>query len=293
VVRPVCRRRRTHVVGVVGSGSVASEDALVHSALISLGAARAIRLSCSRDMDHGGCTEYGRSRNGVGGVDLQQGARQREQRLGMVMVDMGSPVEVLLEILGIVDDLLQEAKENEKAFGIEEGRVVGEVVAAAMQLFTLYGRVFLGKMRVGTDLGARRGQDLCVLDITATPDSGTVFLNPVLHALVGAIRKIGLSTPISPPITTTLLGKSAFLTDPSALSIIRHYVSMSLVTPSTPVYLNNRRQLFHHFYKSDRSLARIELAHVLQKLGVRDLLNYEQGVVDCGWIGGDGRTRAD
>ncbi|KEP46837.1 putative tuberin [Rhizoctonia solani 123E] len=119
-----------------------------------------------------------------------------------------------------------------------------------MQLFTLY----------------ERGQDLCVLDTTATPDSGIVILNPVLHALVGVIRKIGLSTPISPPITTTLLGKATVFTGPSTVSIIRHYVSMSLVTPSTPDYLNNLHQLFHHFYKPDRPLARIELAHVAQAL---------------------------
>lgn len=51
----------------------------------------------------------------------------------------GIPVEaVLLEMLGIADDLLQEAAEDEKAFGIEEGRVVGEVVGAAMHLFPLY-----------------------------------------------------------------------------------------------------------------------------------------------------------
>jgi hypothetical protein len=57
-----------------------------------------------------------------------------------LIASIGSPVEaILVEMLGIVDDLLQEAKENEKAFGIEEGRVVGEVVAAAIQLFTLYG----------------------------------------------------------------------------------------------------------------------------------------------------------
>lgn len=45
---------------------------------------------------------------------------------------------VLVEMLGIVDDLLQEAAEDEKAFGIEEGRVVGEVVAAAVHLFPIY-----------------------------------------------------------------------------------------------------------------------------------------------------------
>ncbi|KAJ1300549.1 hypothetical protein OPQ81_002203 [Rhizoctonia solani] len=183
------------------------------------------------------------------------------------VADIGGPVEaVLVEMLGIVDDLLQEAKENEKAFGIEEGRVVGEVVAAAMQLFTLYGR----------------GQDLRVLDIAVNPDPSIPILNPVLQSLIAVIRKIGLSTPISPSITGTLLGKSTFLTDQSAVSIIRHYVSMSLVTPSTPDYLNHLRQLFRHFYKPDRPLARIELAQVIKKLyfGVRDLADHRRGVVD-------------
>lgn len=55
------------------------------------------------------------------------------------LLSCGVPVEALLvEMLGIVDDLLQEAAEDEKAFGIEEGRVVGEVVAAAVHLFPLY-----------------------------------------------------------------------------------------------------------------------------------------------------------
>lgn len=58
--------------------------------------------------------------------------------VGMLLA-CGIPVEaVLVEMLGIVDDLLQEAAEDEKAFGIEEGRVVGEVVAAAVHLFPLY-----------------------------------------------------------------------------------------------------------------------------------------------------------
>lgn len=51
----------------------------------------------------------------------------------------GTPVEaVLVEMLGIADDLLQEAAEDEKAFGIEEGRVVGEVLSTAVQLFPFY-----------------------------------------------------------------------------------------------------------------------------------------------------------
>jgi hypothetical protein len=54
--------------------------------------------------------------------------------------DAGTPAEgVVVEMLGVVDDLLQEAAEDEKAFGIEEGRVVGEVLVAAVQLFSIYG----------------------------------------------------------------------------------------------------------------------------------------------------------
>ncbi|KAG9073426.1 hypothetical protein FS749_015213, partial [Ceratobasidium sp. UAMH 11750] len=54
--------------------------------------------------------------------------------------NVGAPGEaVLVEMLGIVDDLVQEAAEDEKAFGIEEGRVVGEVIAAAVQLLPMYG----------------------------------------------------------------------------------------------------------------------------------------------------------
>ncbi|KAF8741411.1 Rap/ran-GAP, partial [Rhizoctonia solani] len=277
-----------------------SDDILVQSALISLGAARAIRLS----VREAAIPRMARTRfqkdvagtwtmTGVPSMDEAEmelmelmfskepdsasGAWETDRIVGVLgpafsswepfIISIGGPVEaILVEMLGIVDDLLQEAKENEKAFGIEEGRVIGEVTVAAMQLFTLYSR----------------GQDLRVLDIATTPDASTPLLNPVLQALVGVIRKIGLSTPINPPITSTLLGKSKFLTDQSTVSIIRHYVSMSLVTPSTPDYLNNLRQLFHHFYKPDRPLARIELAQVITKLyfGVRDLVDHRRGVVD-------------
>ncbi|CAE6534755.1 unnamed protein product [Rhizoctonia solani] len=288
------------LLGLLVPVPVTSEEALARSALISLGAARAIRLSVREAaIPRMARTRFQKDAVGtwtMAGVpsmdeaemelmelmfnkepDSASGAWETDRIVGVLgpafstwetaVGDVASPVEaVLVEILGIVDDLLQEAKENEKAFGIEEGRVVGEVVAAAMQLFTLYSR----------------GQDLRVLDIAATPDPSTPLLNPVLQALVGVIRKIGLSTPISPPITSTLLGKSTFLTDPSAVLIIRHYVTMSLVTPSTPDYLNNLRQLFQHFYKPDRPLARIELAHVLKKLyfGVRDLVDHRRGVVE-------------
>ncbi len=58
--------------------------------------------------------------------------------------NVGAPGEaVLIEMLGIVDDLVQEAAEDEKAFGIEEGRVVGEVIAAAVELLPIYGWVVL------------------------------------------------------------------------------------------------------------------------------------------------------
>ncbi|CAE6432756.1 unnamed protein product [Rhizoctonia solani] len=288
------------LLGLLVPVPAASDDALVRSALISLGAARAIRLS----VREAAIPRMARTRfqkdvagtwtmTGVPSMDEAEmelmelmfnkepdsasGAWETDRIVGVLgpafsswdplIASVGSPVEaILVEMLGIVDDLLQEAKENEKAFGIEEGRVVGEVVAAAIQLFTLYGR----------------GQDLRVLDIAATPNASAPLLNPVLQALAGVIRKVGLSTPISPPITGTLLGKSTFLTDQSAVSIIRHYVSMSLVTPSTPDYLNNLRQLFQHFYKPDRPLARVELAQVVTKLyfGVRDLADHRRGVVD-------------
>ncbi|KAH7333774.1 hypothetical protein B0J17DRAFT_676806 [Rhizoctonia solani] len=275
-------------------------EAVVRSALISLGAARAIRLSVREAaIPRMARTRFQKDAVGtwtMAGVpsmdeaemelmelmfnkepDSASGAWETDRIVGVLgpafstwetaVEDIGSPVEaVLVEMLGIVDDLVQEAKENEKAFGIEEGRVVGEVVAAAMHLFTLYGR----------------GQDLRVLDIAVNPDPSTPYLNPVLQTLVGVLRKIGLSTPISPPITGTLLGKSTFLTDQSAVSIIRHHVAMSLITPSTPDYLNNLRQLFHHFYKPDRPLARVELALVVTKLyfGVRDLADHRKGVID-------------
>ncbi|CAE6345110.1 unnamed protein product [Rhizoctonia solani] len=288
------------LLGLLVPVPTTSDDSLVRSALISLGASRAIRLSVREAaIPRMARTRFQKDVTGtwtMTGVpsmdeaemelmelmfnkepDSASGAWETDRIVGVlgpafsswepIIASIGSPVEaILVEMLGIVDDLLQEAKENEKAFGIEEGRVVGEVVAAAMQLFTLYGR----------------GQDLRVLDIAVTPEPSTPLLNPVLQALVGVIRKVGLSTPISPPITSTLLEKSTFLTDQSAVSIIRHYVSMSLVTPSTPDYLNNLRRLFHHFYKPDRPLARVELAQVITKLyfGVRDLVDHRRGVVD-------------
>ncbi|CAE6459802.1 unnamed protein product [Rhizoctonia solani] len=288
------------LLGLLVPVPVSSDDVLVRSALVSLGASRAIRLSVREAaIPRMARTRFQKDAGGtwtMAGVpsmdeaemelmelmfnkepDSASGAWETDRIVGVlgpafstweaVVQDIGSPVEaVLVEMIGIVDDLLQEASENEKAFGIEEGRVVGEVVVAAMQLFTLYSR----------------GQDLRVLDIAVVPDPSIPLLNPVLQALVGVIRKIGLSTPISPPITGTLLGKSTFLTDQSAVSIVRYYVSMSLVTPSTPDYLNNLRQLFQHFYKPDRPLARIELAQVITKLyfGVRDLVDHRKGVVD-------------
>ncbi|KAG9097084.1 Tuberous sclerosis 2-like protein, partial [Ceratobasidium sp. 392] len=184
-----------------------------------------------------------------------------------LVVQVGAPVEaVLVEMLGIVDDLVQEAAEDEKAFGIEEGRVVGEVVAAAVQLFSIY----------GTGHETTR-----MLDIVTSLSVDSPALNPVLHTLAAVIRKIGLSTPINPPLISTLFGRSTYLTDHSAVAIIRHHVSMSLVSPSTPSYLDNLRQLFEHFYKPDRPLARIELAQVISKLyfGVRDLVEHRRGVV--------------
>ncbi|KAB5588350.1 Tuberous sclerosis 2 protein [Ceratobasidium theobromae] len=278
-----------------------ADEGLTRSALISLGAARAIRLS----VREAAIPRMARTRfqkevtttwtmTGAPSMadeaemelmelmfnkepDSASGAWETDRIVGVLgpafsmwentIVAVGVPAEaVLVEMLGIVDDLLQEAAENEKAFGIEEGRVVGEVVAAAMQLFGLYSR----------------GPDARMLDMVPGPDSDTLTLNPVIKSLVGVIRKIGLSTPISPPIMTTLLGKSAFLTDNSAVVIIRHYASMSLVTPSTPGYLDNLRQLFHHFYKPERPLARVELAQVTAKLyfGVRDLAEHRRGVVD-------------
>ncbi|KAG8682242.1 Tuberous sclerosis 2-like protein, partial [Ceratobasidium sp. 394] len=183
------------------------------------------------------------------------------------VLNVGAPGEaVLVEMLGIVDDLVQEAAEDEKAFGIEEGRVVGEVIAAAVQLLPMY----------GSGHEATR-----ILDIAAGPGADSPSLNPVLQTLAAVIRKIGLSTPINPPLINTLFEKSVYLTDQSAVAIIRHHVSMSLVTPSTPAYLDNLRQLFEHFYKPTRPLARIELAQVLAKLyfGVRDLVEHRRGVV--------------
>ncbi|KAF8595655.1 hypothetical protein BDV93DRAFT_97014 [Ceratobasidium sp. AG-I] len=185
-----------------------------------------------------------------------------------MLLACGMPVEaVLVEMLGIADDLLQEAAEDEKAFGIEEGRVVGEVVSAAVNLFPLYSP------------GQEKSR---MLDIIPNADPDTPSLNLVLQTVTGVIRKIGLSTPINPPMITTLFGKSEFLTDYSAVSLIRHYVSMSLITPSTPGYLDNLRQLFDHFYKPERHMARVELAQVISKLyfGVRDLAEYRRGVVN-------------
>ncbi|KAG9089925.1 Tuberous sclerosis 2-like protein [Ceratobasidium sp. 370] len=168
------------------------------------------------------------------------------------VMKLGAPGEaVLIEMLGIVDDLVQEAAEDEKAFGIEEGRVVGEVIAAAVQLLSIY----------GPGHEATR-----ILDITAGPGVDSPSLSPVLQTLAAVIRKIGLSTPINPPLISTLFGKSVYLTDHSAVAIIRHHVAMSLVTPSTPAYLDNLRQLVEHFYKPNRPLARIELAQVIAKL---------------------------
>lgn len=120
------------------------------------------------------------------------------------------------------------------------------------------------------------------MDIVPNGNPDTPSLNPVLQTLAAVIRKVGLSTPINPPMITTLFGKSEFLTDHSAVALIRHYVSMSLITPSTPRYLDNLRQLFDHFYKPERHLARVELAQVISRLyfGVRDLAEYRRGVVD-------------
>lgn len=121
-----------------------------------------------------------------------------------------------------------------------------------------------------------------LLDIIPSTDPDAPSLNPVLQTLAGVIHKVGLSTPINPPMITTLFGKSEFLTDHSAVALIRHYASMSLITPSTPGYLDNLRQLFDHFYKPERHLARVELAQVISRLyfGVRDLAEYRRGVVD-------------
>ncbi|QRV85228.1 Tuberous sclerosis 2 protein [Ceratobasidium sp. AG-Ba] len=186
----------------------------------------------------------------------------KEAKLAVSGETKSAAESVLIEMLGIVDDLLQEAAEDEKAFGIEEGRVVGEVVAAAVGLFSIY-----GTMRV--------------LEIGPGPGADSPLLCPVLQTLISVIRKVGLSTPISPPLIQTLFGRSVHLTDRSAVTIIRHYVSMSLVTPSTPAYLDNIRQLAQHFYRPDRPLARVELAQVINKLyfGVRDLAEHRRGVV--------------
>ncbi|KAG8720047.1 hypothetical protein FRC09_010181 [Ceratobasidium sp. 395] len=145
------------------------------------------------------------------------------------VVKAGAPVgAVLVETLGTVDDLVQEAAENEKAFGIGGGGwVVGEVVGVAMQLFEIYGQV-------GFFVGTKR-----ILDIVAGSSADSPTINPVLQTLATVIRKVDLLTPIKPPLTTALFSQLVYLSDNSAVAIIRHHVSMSLVTPSTPSYLDN------------------------------------------------------
>ncbi|KAF8761300.1 Rap/ran-GAP [Rhizoctonia solani] len=265
-----------------------SDDILVQSALISLGAARAIRLSVREAaIPRMARTRFQKDVAGtwtMAGVpsmdeaemelmelmfskepDSASGAWETDRIAGVLgpafsswepFISIGGPVEaILVEMLGVVDDLLQEAKENEKRLASRKAELLAKPTR---------------------------------IDIATTPDASTPLLNPVLQALVGVIRKVGLSTPISPPITSTLLGKSTFLTDQSAVSIIRHYVSMSLVTPSTPDYLNNLRQLFLHFYKPDRPLARIELAQQELQVVLSALKILGDAIV-AGSVESDGR----
>ncbi|KDQ17034.1 hypothetical protein BOTBODRAFT_129351 [Botryobasidium botryosum FD-172 SS1] len=171
---------------------------------------------------------------------------------------------VVRECLGIAEDLIDEVASDDRNLGLEEGRVVGEIIAAVVKC------VAKSRMPDGSP---------CVIDLR--PSVLHSSAEPLQVVLTQLLSRLPFACSAVPSLPRTLLSVPECLSDHTASSLINYHLDESLITPSSPAWIFTFSDLFESFYHPSRPLSRRALAKAVKDVyeQVRDLKSYRDELV--------------
>ncbi|KAA1475708.1 hypothetical protein DENSPDRAFT_826364 [Dentipellis sp. KUC8613] len=179
----------------------------------------------------------------------------------------GPREEVLLEVAGVLKDVLQEYDEQGDRDDVEEEEthIIGEI------LQSLTGTVRQLRNRHGT---------LCVLHLSQPNEAPTAFLR-TLSSLLGRDHS---ATPSHPPLTTILLSIAEHVSDEDTAKSVGVMLDRGDFSPLTPDWLSNWEIILGNaaLRSGTRPLTRIAVSEALQTVFafVRDIPTHRQPLAE-------------